>query len=193
MKKLIALLLSVLMVLSMAACGEKNDDEKDGGKEETKVAVPESALEILEKTWEKFGEDEQFYVMGGDFDAPVDGAPGTVTNSEYMIYTLLVPEAEAEKVTDAAALIHGMMQNNFTCGVFRVEDAAAFAQTMKSAVENNQWMCGMPESMLIAIIGGEYVLMAYGINDALTPFKTHLTEVYTGNEIEIVADAAITG
>jgi len=193
MKKLIALLLSVLMVLSMAACGEKTDDEKDGGKEENKVAVPESALEILEKTWEKFGDEEKFPVMGGDFDAPVDGNPGKVTNSEYMIYSLLVPEADAEKVTDAASLVHGMMQNNFTCGVFRVEDAKAFAETMKGAVENNQWMCGMPESMLVAVIGGEYVLMAYGINDALTPFKTHLTEVYTGNEIQIIADAAITG
>ena len=137
--KLIALLLSVLMVLSMAACGEKNDDEKDGGKEETKVAVPESALEILEKTWEKFGEDEQFYVMGGDFDAPVDGAPGAYDLAdENITYSLLIPAEQIANVEEAASLMHAMLANNFTCGAFKVTgDKAAFADAMHNAVANN--------------------------------------------------------
>ena len=72
-----------------------------------------------------------------------------------------------------------MMLNNFTCGAFHVTgDADAFASAMVDAVKNNQWMCGMPETMLVAVVGGEYVVMAFGINDAMNPFIAKLGEAY---------------
>ena len=43
-------------------------------------------------------------------------------------------------------------------------------------------MCGMPETMLVSVIGGEYVLMAFGINDAMTPFEAKLAEAYPAAE-----------
>jgi hypothetical protein len=60
---------------------------------------------------------------------------------------------------------------------------------MVNAVKSNQWMCGMPETMLVAVVGGEYVLMAFGINDAMNPFIAKFTEVYP--DAVIVANEAI--
>ena len=81
-------------------------------------------------------------------------------------------------------MIHMMNTNTFTCGVFKIENisAADFGAAMKDAVLNNQWMCGFPETLLIRNFGDSYVLVAFGVNDAMTPFETHLTEAYPGME-----------
>lgn len=185
MKKLITLCLALVMVLSMAACGNQNNvtpTEPDAAPEE----VPGSALEILETVWGLYGDDEKFPVMGGDANNMVDGAPGTFdhTDAEMLTYQLLVPADQAANIEEAASLFHGMMLNNFTCGVFHVTgNAHDFANAMVEAVKNNQWMCGMPETMLVTVIGGEYVLMAFGINDAMTPFEAKLAEAYPAAEI----------
>ena len=184
MKKLIALCLVLVMVLTMAACGKKNE-EASGEQGSTHKEVPGSALEILENVWALYGDDEKFPVMGGDANNMVDGAPGTFdhTDAEMLTYQLLVPADQAANVDQAASLFHGMMLNNFTCGVFHVtEKAYDFADAMVDAVKNNQWMCGMPETMVVTVIGGEYVLMAFGIDDAMTPFAAKLAEAYPNAE-----------
>lgn len=190
MKKFVSMLLVAVMALSMAACaGSGNTD----ATEAPLVELPASALEILENVWAKFGEDEKFFVMGGDYNNPVDNAPGAVdlTVTDYLTYTLLVPETETAAVTEAASMMHAMMANNFTCGAFRVEDAKAFAEAMHTAVANNPWICGMPERMTIATIGDVYVVVAFGINDAMNPFDAHLVAAYP--EVKIVYSEAIAG
>ena len=82
-------------------------------------------------------------------------------------------------------MIHMMNANTFTCGVFKLADgvtAADFGAAMKDAVLGNQWMCGFPETLLIRNFGDTYVLVAFGLNDAMTPFEKHLTEAYPGME-----------
>ena len=180
MKKLITLCLALVMVLAMAACGNKNA-ETPTEPENVPVEVPASALEILENVWALYGDDEKFPVMGGDANNMVDGAPGAfdLSDADTAAYQLLVPAEQLGNIDEAASLFHGMMLNNFTCGVFHVTGSAQdFAKAMVDAVKNNQWMCGMPETMLVSVIGGEYVLMAFGINDAMTPFETHMKAVY---------------
>lgn len=190
MKKFVSMLLVAVMMLSMAACAGNSGA---GETEAPQVEVPASALEILENIWAAFGEDEKFFVMGGDYNNPVDNAPGAVdvTVTDYLSFTLLVPETEVANVTDAASMMHGMMANNFTCGVFRVADAAAFAETMHTAIANNPWICGMPERMTIATIGNEYVIAVFGINDAMNPFDAHMVAAYP--EVKIVYSEAIAG
>ena len=61
MKKFVSMMLSALLVLSLAACGDKNNASGD------KPAAPTSALNILETVWNTYGEDEKFAVAGGDF------------------------------------------------------------------------------------------------------------------------------
>ena len=181
MKKLFAILMALVMVLSFAACGNTATEEIT----ETEVTVG-SALEILETVWGEFGEDEKFFTMGGDYDNMVDGAPGTVTNADYINGVLLVPAGT--EVLEAAGLVHGMNLNSFTAGAFKVADAAAFAETMHEAIASNQWMCGFPDKMVIATIGGEYVVAAFGVNDAINPFEEKLAAAYPAAEI-VYSDA----
>jgi hypothetical protein len=201
MKKMIAMLLAALMVMSMVACGEEPatnpENPTENNTPETTVpptteapAVAASALEILETVWAQFGDDEKFFVMGGDFEAMVDGAPGkvTATNVDFLTGNLIVPAEQTANVTDAASLIHAMNANTFTCAAYAVEDAQAFAGAMQAAIQGNHWMCGFPEKLLIAEVGG-YVVVVFGHGDAVTPFQTKLTAAYPTTNI--LVDEAI--
>lgn len=192
MKKLIALLLVAVMALGMVACtsaGTNNEDNTTGAK----VESPASALEVLEKTWALYDEEtEKFFCFGG-MDAegvPVDGAPGAVdlSQTDYLNYTLLIPEAQTANVTDAASIMHAMNANTFTAGAYKVSDVAAFSAAMQEAIQNNQWMCGFPQKLLIADIGG-VVVVAFGNGEVMGVFQRHLTTAYTG--ANILVDEAI--
>ena len=187
MKKFISVILALTLVLSMAACGGNNAST---GETEPAGAVAASALEILENIWNQYGEDEKFAVIGGNMEAPVDGAPGNydMAYAENLTYNLLVPADSLASVDEAATVIHMMNANTFTSGVVHLTegtDVAAFVQTMRDAVQNNQWMCGFPETLVIAVIGNEYVLVAFGVNDAMTPFQTHLAEAYADADVQV--------
>ena len=82
-------------------------------------------------------------------------------------------------------MIHMMNTNTFTCAAFKLAEgvsAADFGAAMKDVVLNNQWMCGFPDRLLISSLGGAYVVMAFGVNDAMNPYEAHLTAVYPGME-----------
>lgn len=187
MKKILALILAMIMVLSFAACGNSNEPAEGENETENNEVTVGSALEILETVWAQFGEDEKFYAMGGDYDNMVDNAPGAVSNADYLAGVLLVPAGT--EVIEAAGLVHGMNLNSFTCGAFKVADAAAFAETMHEAIASNQWMCGFPEKMVIATFGNEYVVAMFGLNDAVNPFEEKLAAEYP--EATIVYSEAI--
>lgn len=180
MKKILAFVLAMIMMLSLAACGNTATEEPSEGEAEVTVG---SALEILETVWGQFGEDEKFFTMGGDYDNMVDNAPGAVTNADFISGVLLVPADSASEIVETASLVHAMNLNTFTCGAFKVADAAAFAETMHEAIASAQWMCGFPDKMVIATIGGEYVVAAFGLNDAMNPFEEKFVAAYPAAEI----------
>ena len=174
MKKLIALLLALTVVMGLAACGA------EGGTAETTEAVekPANALEILTTIWEGVAEEKRFFAMGGGGDTVADNAPGSYPlDDEGITSIVLVPREE--------------LANNFTAGAFHVTvDANAFAEAMHTAIAANRWLCGMPEHLTIAVVGGEYVLVYFGINDALEGFATSFKTAYPNAEIKY--DEAIT-
>ena len=191
MKKLISLALVLAMALTiLAGCGATADN---GGNN---AAAPASALEVLENVWALFGDDEKFPVMGGDFEASVMDAPA-VWNSDLLVdlsYSLQLPEAEMAKVADAATMIHMMNANTFTSAVLHLnegEDVAAFAASAKESIMAAQWMCGFPEKLVIADMGGNYLLIAYGLNDAINPFEAKLAEAYA--DANVICSEAIIG
>ena len=188
MKKLIALLLVMVMAMGLIACGNNANtaDTTEGAK------GPASALELLETVWAAHAEDEKFFSMGGDVNNMVDNAPGKYDLAdEGLSSTLLIPQEEIANVDEVASLVHGMMLNNFTCGAYHVTgDVKAFAEAMNTAITNNQWMCGMPEKMLVAIVG-EYVVATFGLESVITTFEGKLTAAYPSTEIAY--SAAITG
>ena len=185
MKKIIAMMLAVVLVVSLAACGKTASAKLE--------ATPE---EVLTNIWNKFAEEEKFPTFGGDFNNMVDGAPGKydLADTDGLTYTLLVPAEQIANLAGAASLVHGMLTNNFTCGVFQLvdgADSAAFAEAMKTSVTGNQWMCGMPETLVIATLGSSHVLVAFGLNDAINPLKTHMAEAYP--EATIAVEEALMG
>ena len=197
MKKLIALLLALVMVLSMAACTPANNNETEGnnateGNDATEgdnTKVETSAIEIMNNIWAKYTDPENTpFVMGGSMNAegmPAgEGVPGVydLTDAETaagLTGILYIPEAELANIDDCATAMHAMMANNFTAGVVHVKgDATAFANTMSSTLSNNQWICGIPEILYVAVIGGEYVLMGFGAGDIMNGFISNVTAAY---------------
>ena len=196
MKKIISLVLAGVMVLGLAACGTEKPVETTPVETEAPPATVESALAILENIWGLYGEDEQFAVIGGNMESPVDGAPGNydMAYAENLTWNLLIPEDQLANVDEAATMIHMMNANTFTSGVVHLvegADATTFGYAMREAIQGNHWMCGFPETLTIAVIGGEYVLIAFGVNDAMNPFMTHFAEAYP--EVEVLVNEAIAG
>ena len=216
MKKLIAMLLALVLVMGLVACGNTETPETTpaatedttvpapteeiitedtlAATEPVEVAEPNEATEKLTAIWDAV-EGEKFFAMGGDMNNMVDGAPGNYSlEDEGLTAMLYVPADQIANLSAASSLMHGMLANNFTCGMYKMAegaDAQAFAEAMKAAIESAQWICGMPEKMVIATIDGEYVLACFGINDAIAPFETALTTTYA--DAEIVCSAAIAG
>lgn len=211
MKKLIALLLALTLVMGLVACGnnetgnettttpadttpadtgdapvDPNEGDIDIPLTPDAPAASNGASTVLTNIWNGVAEESKFFAMGGDFNNMVDGAPGVYSlEDEGLTSTLLIPAEQIANVDEAASLVHAMMLNNFTAGMFHVTgDTAAFADAMHTAIANNPWMCGMPEKMIIAVIDGEYVLACFGINDAVGPFETALGTAYPNAEIK---------
>ena len=161
-----------LQAIAMNILGDPRDAEE---------AVSDTYLAI----WNAIPDDNKFFAMGGDMNHMTDGAAGVYDLAdEGLTSTLLIPEDQIANVDEAASLVHAMMLNNFTCGAFHVTgDKAAFADAMHTAISSNQWICGMPEKMIIAVIG-DYVLACFGINDAVAPFETALGTVYADADVK---------
>ena len=211
MKKIIAMLLVAVMAVSMAACGAAEAEstttapvettvdttpaqtegtepvETEGTEpvETTPVVADNAASAVLNAAWALYAEDQKFFAMGGDYNAPVDGAAGPVTAEDHMTASLIVPETELANIAEAAALMHAMNANTFTGAAYKLvegADATAFVTAMQTAIQGNQWMCGFPETLLIVNVDG-IIVVAFGHGDAMTPFQTNLTAAYANAEI----------
>lgn len=218
MKKLVALLLAVMMVMGLFAACSGNTEETQGttteattegtteatteatteGTTEGEVAADSNAsAEILGNIWNKYADEEKFPVMGGapetyaemieideNYMMPEAPAAYDMKYAESLTSYLCIPADQLANIDEVGFVQHGMMINNFACGVVHVtSDAQAFADTMRDAIKNNMWMCGQPEKLLIAVIDSEYVLVGYGLDVALAPMATHLTEAYADAQI----------
>lgn len=179
MKRLAALALAIAMALSFTACGNNKGGQEAGQVQQVEIA---DSAELLTKVWEAYP-GEVFPVMGGGYDNSVVDLPGTIdhTDAETMEALLGMPADGADYVHDAASMIHMMNANTFTAGAYRMnngEDVQAFADLMKAALMSRQWMCGIPEKLVIATVGNDYVVTVVGAADLLDNFKTALDEVY---------------
>ena len=176
MKKIVSLVLAALLVLSLAACGDKNN-AGDGDK----PAKPTSALNILETAWNTYGEDEKFAVAGGDFSEgnAREDAPGVfdLKNRALVDSELGLPETAA--VDEAASLVHMMNANTFTAAAYHATgDTAELAQQLRDNIMQRQWMCGFPDKLVIATLGN-YVVSVYGDEELVNTFRDKLQAAYS--------------
>lgn len=184
MKRVFIVLL--LAALLLAGCGKQSQDA-------TQPAAPEP-LELLQTVWNAIAEESRFPAYGGTFTEEMQDGPGAldVTNTDTLTYTMLVPETQAKHIRQAAALIHLMNSNAFTCGVYRLEGvtAADFTAALRENIQSNPWMCGIPDRLVIASFGEDTVLAAFGWDDAMTLFLDALTQSYSG-QMTVTVDEAI--
>ncbi len=201
MKKKIALLLLTVMTVSLVGCGEKdntngNDNAVNDGQvvedsieddttnnNNESVETAEGATGILQTIWANYAEEEMFAAGGGDSHNMVMDEPGKfdVTNTEELDATLGFPTDYADKIDDAASLLHMMNANTFTGGVYHVTDAEnvnAVADALKENIMNRQWMCGFPETLIIVVIDDNYVLSAFGNGEIIETFKNKTTSAF---------------
>ena len=183
MKKWISLILVLAAMLAMTACGQTTSQK------ETLPAdpVPASSLEVLEKIWNEMPQEQKVPVFGGDSSAVVEDAPGVYDLADDgAVYTLLIPEAELGKLDGAAAMVHSLMRNVFTCSAAHVSDgnsAKAFAEAMYKSVREHVFDCGAPDQVMVAVIGGEYVVTCYGSEENISNVVTAMKAVYPGANV----------
>ena len=181
MKKLVALLLTLTLAVSVTACGGTGNgttvkDDTEGKK----------AVDILNDVWAVYEEDEKFAIAGGDYENMVMDAPGAVnvSDGEALDGLFGFPPASAELLDDAASMMHMMNQNTFTAAVYHVtnaDDVKAVADALKENIMNRQWMCGFPDDLVIYSVGTNYVAAAFGAEETVDSFEEHLEEVYASS------------
>ena len=247
MKRLWILLLTMSLVLLLAACGGKDDagtpdepddapaqeqenedtqkpdeeneaseqpdeqEQPDAGKpEEQPAAKPEGKpetkpetkpaetpeqpkadkpassgdpLSILSTVWNTYSEDEMF--------ASTEPMSMDVGDTDTLVYQLTFPADDAALIDSAAALLHMMNMNTFTCGALRTasaDDAAKLASDLRDAIQAKQWMCGFPDKLVIATMD-KYVIGMYGDEELINTFRDKLLASYSA--AAVVYDEAI--
>ena len=182
MKKILALLLAAVMVLSLAACTDKGSEGGATSPSGAQTNQPKSALEILEKVWSKYSTDEKFPATGGSEKHMEEDKPGKfdVSDAEALDFELGFPKANASEIDDAASLMHMLNQNNFSCGVYHVKgsgNAEALAGKIKENILARQWLCGFPEKLVILTVG-DYIVSVFGAGELTDTFTAKLSAEY---------------
>ncbi len=208
MKRKIALLLLTVMTITLVGCGEKDNttnnttndnqtvEDNNGDNEDTEgntdantdedantgsgTMTADSAVGILQTAWNSYGENDKFPVGGGDSANMVMDEPGTfdVTNTEELNATLGFPTDYADKIDEAASLIHMMNANTFTGSAYHVvnaDDVTGVADALKENILQREWMCGFPETLLIMQVDDNYIVTAFGNGEMIQTFKSNVT------------------
>ena len=208
MKKILTLALAALMIFALVACNSSTKapiadesqidtpatdapetdapavDTPDTDEIITDENAPASALEILEKIWAAYPEDQKFMAAGGFGDnMNWEGAGSIPTDDEEALATAafyFVMDTETVAMADEIAhLMHGINQNTFTAGVFHLKDGAdknAFIDSAKAGVMDNHWMCGSPEKFVVITVG-DFIITAYG-HASVTEFSANTIPVF---------------
>lgn len=183
MKKIVAIALAAVLLLSFAACAKQNGENGTTTPSDTSKGQAKNALEILEKVWSKYSTDEKFPATGGSEKHMKEDKPGKfdVSDAEALDFELGFPKANASEIDDAASLMHMLNQNNFSCGVFHVKnsgDTAALAGKIRDNILNRQWLCGFPEKLVILTVG-DYIVSVFGAAELTDTFTAKLSAEYS--------------
>ncbi len=216
MKKLMVIMIAGALMLSLASCAGGDDGAEQTTAPETKPdttveqleneteateeteqkdeSAGQGALQIIETVWGSYGEDERFPCGGGDSENMNFEGPGAfdITKTDELDSTLGLPAELADDITDAASFVHMMNANTFTGACFSLKDGVesnAFAETLKDNILKRQWICGIPETLLIMDIDGQYIISAFGANDIIENLKAHVTEEY--DNASVLVEAAV--
>ncbi len=211
MKFIAYLLLAALLLTALAGCRSNVPQETQGSiipsdttemtlptkaTEQTEASAPEptagtadtDSAKILQKIWDSYGEDERFSVYGGRVEMAVNDGPGDLdmTAAEELTTRYLLPQDQVAAVTEGASLVHLMNNNIFTAVVFRLKDGGkgkALADAWKKAIQDNQWICGQPDRLLLVQVDDSHILMSFGSQDLMPAFEEKLKSAYPDSKV----------
>ena len=166
---------------SDAESGAEIGAETEPGAGSDAGEAASGAVGVFEAIWNQFTEAEMFPVMGGGYDAPVDGKPGAValTSTDVLTGSFYVPADMYDSMDDVATMMHMMNANTFTGVVAHVTgDTAAFAEAVKTNIQGTQWICGFPDKLYVIDLGDSYIAYAFGEASIMESFKTNALAAY---------------
>lgn len=139
--------------------------------------------QILEDIWAKYAEDERFAVYGGTVDNSVSDGPGDLdmTNVEELTTAYLLPREQVEFVEEGASMVHMMNNNIFTSAVFKLAattDEKTLVESWRDNIQQNRWICGQPDRLLMVKVDDSHILMAFGSKEAMDTFRVKVTALY---------------
>ena len=178
MKKLIALLLALTLVVAFAGCEKKEENKLPPVEALTAIKTLVNAYNTQYE-----GTDFQLPIVGGGYETMNWEGPDAVPTEDtaFLTQQLLVPETELSNIKSAASAMHSMNTNIFCAGSFNLvegADYAAFAAGVKAAILGNRWMCGFPEKLVIANVG-DCLIVVYGNAQIVENFNTVIAETYS--------------
>ncbi len=197
----VALISAFWVLLSAVSCGKNNNEGNGSTSGNTEAdytgAGYTGSEEILSAVWEKYSDDEKFFAIGGDERNMNEKGPGkySIMDAEVLDNILGFPAAEIEKIDGAASLMHAMNQNTFTCGIFHFKNAKDVENgitALKRNILSRNWVCGFPDTLIIARVSDNYVISIWGIDDGdgiVSLFKEKLREAFS--DVQIVVDEPI--
>ena len=187
--RIISAIMLLFMIFISVSCGKRKDGDSTT-TDNSKVAYT-SAEELLSVMWAGYNDNEKFPVIGGDESNINDNGPGkySIEDPEVLDNILGFPISEINKIDGAASLMHAMNQNTFTCAAFHFKSANDVEHgitALKTNILARRWVCGFPDSLIIAKVPGNYVIAVWGIDESggiISLFKQKLLASVDGAQI----------
>ena len=159
MKKFVAIVLALSLVLSLAACGGKKNQETEAAA----LTVEGTMEELLNKTIEQ----RPVEFMGGVI--PVD----LTDSSEDGLWALksYTGLEDAAQISEAAAFEPMMGSMAFSMVLVRVAneaDSKAVAESMKSGIDTRKWICVEADDLKVAGFGDVVMLIMVNSDSGMT-------------------------
>lgn len=183
MKKIAIYLFVALMALALVGCSESQNPP--AASEAPKYAA---SLDVLKAVVDDYGEEEIFAMVGGDSENIVENGPGEfdVAKTEELDFTLGLPQAQADQIDGAASMVHMMNSNTFTGAAYHLAqgaDESAFVEAVKKNILSRQWICGIPDKLIVLHVDGGYVITAFGNGELIETFKGKALSVLSGAKV----------
>ena len=159
MKKFVAIVLALALVLSLAACGGKKTQETEAAA----LTVEGTMEELLNKTIEQ----RPVEFMGGVI--PVD----LTDSSEDGLWALKSYTGldSAAQISEAAAFEPMMGSMAFSMVLVRTvegADSKAVAESMKSGIDTRKWICVEADDLKVAGFGDVVMLIMLNSDSGMT-------------------------
>ena len=204
-KKILSVVLSLILVVSLAACGGKTNNNTPTTTVPNSTTAPETTVptvdikdsaDILNQVYEKFTEDQTFPVMGGKAEDPVMDGAGLypVDDKDGMMNLFHIPEKDIDLVSEVGSMMHAMNANTFTSTVYKLKDAKTssdFISSLKDNIKNTKWLCGAPETLLIYTVNDSYVVVAFGADEIIKPFKANMATIFDSSAVLSVEESLL--